>query len=261
MVDTGMMDAIVTDRSNSLADLAARIRTEHEATATALKRSVLHAMAAGDLLLEAKTAVPHGKWLCWFADNCTMSARTAQLYMKLAKNRAKIEKEMANPQSVADLTLNEAAALCVLAGRMEQLIEFAKRAEVGNADDLVEMCIAQGFSVIRDDGYDPFFHCEEKGKHDWCAFALFLVHRWHWTLRAAAYHVEYVLQRQFKNPDEWLGEEGRKFRSMWSDREPSPLFKAKWVKFAATQANRSTAELEDELNAIAKAEKERDHWS
>jgi hypothetical protein len=40
--------------SNSLTDLAARIMAEHEATAVALQRSVKHAMAAGDLLLEAK---------------------------------------------------------------------------------------------------------------------------------------------------------------------------------------------------------------
>ena len=106
--------------SNSLADLAARIRAEHEATSLALRRTVEHAMAAGDLLLEAKATVPHGQWLQWFADNCgPISERTGQLYMKLAKNRATIEKEMANPQSVADLTLNEAAALCVLAGRLE----------------------------------------------------------------------------------------------------------------------------------------------
>jgi Protein of unknown function (DUF3102) len=106
---------------------------EHEATAAALQRGVKHAMAAGDLLIEAKahlkTQLGHGKWLPWLAKNCAISERTAQLYIKLAKNRATIEKEMANPQSVADLTLNEAAALCVLAGRLEKMIEFAKRAE------------------------------------------------------------------------------------------------------------------------------------
>ena len=41
-------------RSNSLTDLVARIRAEHQATADALKSSVEHAMAAGDLLIEAK---------------------------------------------------------------------------------------------------------------------------------------------------------------------------------------------------------------
>jgi hypothetical protein len=49
--------------SNSLPDLAARIRVEHEATATALKTSVGHAMAAGELLIEAKALLKHGEWL------------------------------------------------------------------------------------------------------------------------------------------------------------------------------------------------------
>jgi hypothetical protein len=48
------------EESNRLPELAARIRSEHEATATALKSSAEHAMAAGDALLEAKALVDHG---------------------------------------------------------------------------------------------------------------------------------------------------------------------------------------------------------
>src|SRR5450759_4251886 len=96
--------ALPLDRSNSLADLAARIRTYHQATVAALRTSVIHAMAAGELLIEAKAQVGHGHWLPWLAKNCAISERTAQLYTKLAKNRATIEKAMANPQcGVADL--------------------------------------------------------------------------------------------------------------------------------------------------------------
>ena len=73
-------------RSNSLTDLAARIRIEHEATAAALQRRVMHAMAAGDLLIEAKAQLKHGQWLPWLAKHCVISERTAQLYVKLAKN-------------------------------------------------------------------------------------------------------------------------------------------------------------------------------
>ena len=51
--------------SNSLADLAGRIKSEHEAVATALKESVRHAIVAGELLIEAKGQVPHGQWLPW----------------------------------------------------------------------------------------------------------------------------------------------------------------------------------------------------
>jgi hypothetical protein len=94
--------------SNSLADLAARIRGEHEAASMALRRTVEHAMAAGDLLLEAKEQLKHGQWLSWFSDNCAISDRTARLYMTLARNRGTIEPEIGN---VADLTVRQAVAL------------------------------------------------------------------------------------------------------------------------------------------------------
>ena len=97
-------------RSNSLTDLAARIRIEHEATAAALQRRVMHAMAAGDLLIEAKAQLKHGQWLPWLAKHCVISERTAQLYVKLAKKRTTIEKEQIR-NDVADLTLNEERGL------------------------------------------------------------------------------------------------------------------------------------------------------
>jgi hypothetical protein len=49
--------------SNSLADLSARIRDK--AAADALKSSVEHTMASGDLRIEAKAKVPQGQWLPW----------------------------------------------------------------------------------------------------------------------------------------------------------------------------------------------------
>jgi hypothetical protein len=38
------------------------------------------------LLLEAKANVADGEWLPWLAANCEMSARTAQAYLRLARN-------------------------------------------------------------------------------------------------------------------------------------------------------------------------------
>jgi hypothetical protein len=96
-------------RSNSLAVLAARIRTYHEATTAALKASVVNAMAAGDLLIEAKAQLKHGQWLPWLEANCAMSERTARLYMRLARYRPEIENG-----SVADLSLRGAIALITL---------------------------------------------------------------------------------------------------------------------------------------------------
>jgi Protein of unknown function (DUF3102) len=78
---------------NSLPDLAARIRVEHEAVSAALKESVRHAIAAGELLIEAKGRLSHGQWLPWLQDHCTISERTAQLYMRVAKNRAEMTRD------------------------------------------------------------------------------------------------------------------------------------------------------------------------
>jgi hypothetical protein len=94
--------------SNSLADLAARIRIEHEGARAAVRRGIQHAMAAGDLLIEAKAQLKHGQWLPWLRDHCSMPDRTARLYMRLAKGRGVLEAENGN---VADLSLRGALDL------------------------------------------------------------------------------------------------------------------------------------------------------
>jgi hypothetical protein len=90
--------------SNWLAELAARIKAEHEAAAAALKRSLEHGIAAGELLLEAKAQVPHDQRLPWLKDHCGMPDRTARLYMRLARHRDEIG-------NVADLTVRGAINL------------------------------------------------------------------------------------------------------------------------------------------------------
>jgi hypothetical protein len=101
------MSADLTE-SNSLADLAARINAQHAEMVRTVQRGVDHAIAAGELLLEAKAKVPHGRWLPWLEANCTIPERTAQLYMRIARERAAIEAKSA---TVADLTIRGAVAL------------------------------------------------------------------------------------------------------------------------------------------------------
>jgi hypothetical protein len=82
--------------SNSLIDLAARIRAEHDACDAALKRGLEHATAAGKMLIEAKALLKHGEWLPWLRDHCAMSERKAQRYMTIAPHVCKSD-------SVSDL--------------------------------------------------------------------------------------------------------------------------------------------------------------
>jgi hypothetical protein len=106
-------DILDLSLSNSLTDLAARIRSEHDAATGAMRRTLEHAMAAGDLLLEAKAQLKHGQWGPWLAEHCGVPYSTSALYMKLARRRAEIE-QISN---VRDLSLRGAVGLLTAADR------------------------------------------------------------------------------------------------------------------------------------------------
>ncbi len=70
-----------------LAQLAKRIRTEHEAAEGFTKKSVERAVKCGDLLLEARKLVLHGNykekdagWTKYVEETCGIKYRTAQRY-------------------------------------------------------------------------------------------------------------------------------------------------------------------------------------
>jgi hypothetical protein len=113
------------DLTVSLAKLATKINSEHRLVRSAAGHMLKHALAAGDLLIEAKEQLPHGEWLPWFESNCPdISPRTAQVYMQLARNRFAIE---ANAQSAAHLSL--AGALKLLAAEDDGIDKRQRRAE------------------------------------------------------------------------------------------------------------------------------------
>jgi hypothetical protein len=84
--------------SNSLIDLAERIKIE----LAGIRRGLLHALAAGELLTEAKAQLPHGQWESWLA-TIDLPPRTAQHYMRLAKHA-----DVIKSANVADLTVTYA---------------------------------------------------------------------------------------------------------------------------------------------------------
>jgi hypothetical protein len=95
-----------------LPELAARIKTLHADVVGAGKTIIQRAMDAGDALIRAKRmpTMKHGEWLPWLRDNCGVSERRAQDYMKLAANRHKIEAAMKSAAG-ADLSLKWALGL------------------------------------------------------------------------------------------------------------------------------------------------------
>jgi len=84
---------------------AARINAEHDAVVGAEHEALLHAIRAGQLLLDVKRRVPHGDFLPWIGANCHFTARTGQLYMALARELS------SKCETVSHLGLRAALAL------------------------------------------------------------------------------------------------------------------------------------------------------
>src|SRR5262249_11779578 len=84
-----------------LTDLATRIQAEHQAATDAMRRGIEHAIAAGELLLQAKAQLSHGQWGKWLRANVQVSWRTARACMQLA------ELDPEKRQRVADLPMRE----------------------------------------------------------------------------------------------------------------------------------------------------------
>jgi hypothetical protein len=67
-------------------------------------------MAAGDILIDAKAQLKHGQWLPWLK-SAGITERTAQRYIRLARNRTIIE---ANTTRMSDLGVSGALAMLAM---------------------------------------------------------------------------------------------------------------------------------------------------
>jgi Protein of unknown function (DUF3102) len=105
-----MTDAASAIEANRLPLLATTINEHLRAADAATRRGLEHAIAAGLLLIEAKNLVgQHGEWLPWLQANCRLSERRAQTFMRLARNRHRLE--AVKSAETADLTIAAAEAL------------------------------------------------------------------------------------------------------------------------------------------------------
>lgn len=67
------------------AALVSKIVARHDEIAAWERNTVEGAIRCGEQLMEAKDEVPHGEWLSWLEENFVFSARTAQVYMDIAR--------------------------------------------------------------------------------------------------------------------------------------------------------------------------------
>jgi Mg2+ and Co2+ transporter CorA len=97
-----------------------------------VRAALKHAIRCGVLLEEQKAVVPHGEWLAWLNENFDGSARVAQTYMRLSRNRQQVE-ELAKAQTSAHLSIG--GALRALASPREPAaLEAPDEADAGEED-------------------------------------------------------------------------------------------------------------------------------
>jgi hypothetical protein len=132
----------VTDSSPAdLDDLARRINAEHDQVRNFAKAGLQRAIEAGRLLIEAKALVGHGNWLPWLQANCTVTARSAQTYMLVARQFTELD--AAKCATVAHLSFRDAlnqlskAAIAVSAAGPEILEEATDLVEQGQSSTLL----------------------------------------------------------------------------------------------------------------------------
>ena len=108
-----------------------RINAEHYACERAARTALKHAIRCGELLEEQKAKIPHGEWGAWLRENFDGANRSAQVYMRLSRNREAVE-EAAKAQTSAHLSID--GALRVLASPREPDALPAPPAEAASED-------------------------------------------------------------------------------------------------------------------------------
>jgi hypothetical protein len=103
------LSAVPVIPDDPLMALAIQIKAEVALVGESMHHALQHAKHVGELLLEVKRKIMHGGWLKWVKDNCDVSERMAEHYVKIAKNWTRLEK--AHSKSISDLTISKAIKL------------------------------------------------------------------------------------------------------------------------------------------------------
>ena len=104
-------DSVSAEKAEpTLAELATRIKTDHEALVSMARNLVGRAIRIGKDPIKAKAMEGYGKWGKWLEENCALDERKARRYMEIAKGEATLSAKVTSDM-MSELTLNEAKRL------------------------------------------------------------------------------------------------------------------------------------------------------
>ena len=138
-------------RAAEEAELAQLEDEEPERTIETVTGEILDAKRAGGeailtigrCLMEAKEMLPHGQWLPWLTEQVEYSERTAQNFMRLAR-------EFSNPQTLADLGASKALALLALPAEERETFLAESHMVNGREKTVIDMSARQLEQAIKD---------------------------------------------------------------------------------------------------------------
>ena len=97
----------------------------------------------GQRLIEAKSMLPHGEWTQWLTEQVEFSERTAQNFMRLAR-------EWSNPQALADLGATKALTLLALPPEERQQFIEENHIVDGEEKSVIDMTSRELAKAIRE---------------------------------------------------------------------------------------------------------------
>lgn len=145
----------------------------------------------------------------------------------------------------------------IMAANVDELQRILKRIDEGEtSEELQGFLSEQGhLGVIVTSGYNPFFHCDDEGKRQWFTFVSWLANgRDGEVIQNYFDHIEWILQQQYKTPDEWMGPEGDKHRSRYMTRKMPEKAKRSWAAFLKKHDGQSLEDIESQLEKRALAD-------
>lgn len=112
-------------------------------------------LSIGQRLIEAKAILPHGEWLPWLTEQVEFSERTAQSFMRLAR-------EWSNPQALADLGATKALALLALPPEERERFLTENHVVDGEEKAVVDMTTRELEKAVKE--RDEALHAAEEAR-------------------------------------------------------------------------------------------------
>ena len=130
--------------SNSLADLAARIRIEHRAASDKMSEALRIRWRRATL--DRREGANEARPVVAVAGRPRRDQRPHR--SSLYAGGQEPDRDRRNAQSAADLSLGEAMALLALSSDVRKLLSFVKRCEGLEGEDLMQACLDAGVGII-----------------------------------------------------------------------------------------------------------------